>query len=102
MHELLQALPADAYELRDKVTKYFERVTTLNLMSHFDSSLFETYRTNRGNVKEHSERLAEEGLVGSAKRFVDHSWKVDLGPWGKNIETLWSQLTVVKPAGLRG
>lgn len=98
-HKLLRALPADAYELRDAVTKLFERITVQHISSWIGEPMFETSTTGQRYLIDRAERLHCEGLVGSIKPFVTHEWANNYEPGRVAYRTLRSSIVFIKPLG---
>jgi len=98
-HKLLQALPADAYELRDAVTKLFERLTLQSYSATMDELLFATCTMGPRYIVDRAERLHEEALGGSLRCWVTHEWANHYTNGDFPHRTLRSSIVFLKPLG---
>lgn len=99
-HAILSALPPGDYDLRARVTDFFDRIMIVSGKHTVDCSLLHAYKETPKELEAHIERMQREECAFVVAKYVVQSWK-DAKIDGWHMRELTTQACVIKPRPIR-
>jgi hypothetical protein len=99
--DILLAIPAEDYDLRARVTEFFDRIMVVTGKHTVDCSLLYAYKETPKELEAHIERGQREECAIVVAKYVVQAWK-DIQVDGHRMRELTTQAVVVKPRPVRG
>jgi hypothetical protein len=97
---ILRAIPAEDYDLRARVTDFFDRVMIVTGKHTVDEMLIRNYRDKADYMLEMVERHQREEAAIVVAKYVVQAWK-DVKHDGYFMRELTTQACVIKPRPIR-
>lgn len=98
--EILLAIPSCDYDLRARVTDFFDRIVIVTGKHVVDPQLLYAYRETSKDMEEHVERQQRDEAAHVLAKYVVQAWK-DAKVNGYLMRELTTQVAVIKPRIVR-
>jgi hypothetical protein len=95
-HAILRAIPAEDYDLRARVTDFFDRIMVVSGKHTVDESLLRIYNGKIDDLLEHIERQQRDECAFVVAKYAVQAWK-NVNIDGYCMRELTTQACVIKP-----
>lgn len=94
--DILLAIPADNYELRNRVTNFFSRVIVVSGKHVVDEQLLHAYHGKPDELLGHVERQQRQEAAIVVSKYAVQAWK-NVKDDGYPLRELTTQVVIIKP-----